>query len=136
MPSLSFIPESLDLALYAGDGCAVRIVVRNKATQGEMDISGQYVAQIRAAKLAPDVVDEFSIDTSEAPHGAITISLTGDQTANLGDNFRGVWDLQWTGSTANAQPVTLIQGKITCVTDVSRPEPVVNPEMMLNGTGS
>lgn len=49
------------------------------------------------------------------------LTLTGVQTATLVsgnyDPFRGFWDVQWTA--AGAQPVTLMQGAVTCDLDVS-----------------
>jgi hypothetical protein len=55
----------------------------------------------------------------------VTISLTGDQTRDLSDDpssvagkFTGYWDIQWTP--AEAQPRTLCQGKVECVSDVTR----------------
>jgi hypothetical protein len=50
------------------------------------------------------------------------ISLTGDQTASLmtvnGNQFKGAWDVQWTPE--NVEPVTLLQGNVTCDEDVTR----------------
>jgi hypothetical protein len=116
MPSISFIPQSLDIACYAGDGALVRLSV----TQGgnPLDVSGNHEAQIRAKRLDTDPVDIFNIDDDEAFNGILIMSLTGEQTSGFGDGFKGVWDLQWTAS--GAEPVTLIQGSISCVLDVTR----------------
>lgn len=120
MATISFIPQSLDLACYAGDGAAVRIVIsRNGAP---IDVTGDHQAQIRNARLDPDPpIDVFNIDDSDAANGVLLLVLTGDQTAGFGDGFKGVWDLQWIA--AGAEPITLIQGKITCVIDVTRTGP-------------
>jgi hypothetical protein len=120
MASLSFIPESLDLALYAGDGCAVKIVIRdNTSSHNPIDVTGTHEAQIRVNRLDATVVEQFNFDLSDATDGVVILSLTGDQTSNLGDGFKGSWDWQWTA--AGSEPLTLVQGKITCVIDVSRP---------------
>ena len=117
MPTISFIPQTLDLACYAGDGAAVRIVI---SRSGEpIDVTGDHEAQIRAKRLDPDPpIDTFSIDDSDAANGVLLLVLTGDQTAAFGDGFTGVWDIQWTAE--GAEPITLVQGKITCVIDVTR----------------
>lgn len=116
MPTISFIPQSLDLACYAGDGASVQIVVSRSGTP--IDVTGDHVAQIRIARLDPDPIDAFIIDDSSANEGVLILILTGEQTAAFGDGFKGVWDLQWTAD--QAEPVTLVQGKITCVIDVTR----------------
>jgi len=119
MASLSFIPQTLDLALYAGDGAAVRIVVRsNREDQDTINVSGSHEAQIRVNRMDATAVETFNIDDSDAAEGVLILSLTGDQTATLGDGFKGNWDMQWIAP--GAQPLTLIQGKITCVLDVTR----------------
>ena len=46
-----------------------------------------------------------------------TLSLTGEQTAELGE-FKGAWDVQW--SPNGSEPVTIVQGKATCALDVTR----------------
>lgn len=116
MPAISFIPQSLDLACYAGDGASVRIVVSRSSTP--IDVTGDHQAQIRLARLDAAPVDTFIIDDSDAANGVLLLILTGAQTAQFGDGFKGVWDLQWIAT--GAEPITLIQGKITCVLDVTR----------------
>lgn len=116
MATISFIPQSLDLACYAGDGAAVRIVVSRSGAP--IDVTGDHEAQIRSARLDPDPIDTFNIDDSDASNGVIILLLTGEQTAAFGDGFKGVWDMQWIAP--GAEPITLIQGKITCVLDVTR----------------
>lgn len=117
MAAISFIPESLDLNCYAGDGAAVRIVVSSSGAT--IDVSGDHEAQIRVKKLDTDPLDEFIIDDSDAANGVLLMSLTGEQTALLGDGFKGVWDMQWTAT--DGQPKTLVRGTITCTLDVTRP---------------
>ena len=118
-PTLSFIPKSLDLAVYAGDGCAVRIIVRDKSTGTSLSVVGDHSAQIRTNRLDVAAVESFEIDDSNASDGVLLLSLSGEQTADLGDGFKGVWDLQWIAP--GAEPMTLVQGKITCTIDVTRP---------------
>ena len=116
MPTISFIPQSLDLACYAGDGATVRIVVSRGGDP--IDVTGDHEAQIRINKLDDDAVDTFVIDDINASDGILILSLTGEQTAAFGDGFKGVWDLQWVAE--GAEPITLVQGHITSVADVTR----------------
>jgi hypothetical protein len=51
----------------------------------------------------------------------LVLSLTGAQTDSLlngSGKFSGVYDIEWTP--AGAQPVTLVQGNVTCERDVTR----------------
>lgn len=116
MPTISFIPQSLDLACYAGDGASVRIVVSRSGNP--IDVSGDHEAQIRTKRLDVDPLDTFNIDDSQASIGILILSLTGEQTSGFGDGFKGVWDLQWTAQ--DVEPITLIQGSVSCVLDVTR----------------
>lgn len=78
-------------------------------------------------RTAPEADDppaaEFAADLADAATGVVLLKLTGAQTAALvngsGAPFAGVYDVQWhaTGS----EPVTLIQGGVTCESDVTRP---------------
>lgn len=114
---ISRLPETLDLALYAGDGVAIRLTLTDSANQ-PISATGAMTAQIRASHSAPDVAAEFNAAPED---NAIVISLTGEQTQALvpgEEKFEGVWDLQWTPE--NGQPTTLVRGKVTCDADVSR----------------
>lgn len=116
-------PKVLDLSLYAGDGFSVKFICKDNVGD-PIDITGTVEAQIRVARDSPDpALEDFDADLSEA--GSITLSLTGTQTQNLMEDpsvtkgkFTGVWDVQWTPS--GALPRTLFQGKVECVSDVTR----------------
>lgn len=113
------VPESLDLALYAGDGVSIRLGVTTSGG-APLDIAGEMKAQIRESKSAPEVSAEFTT-APDAETSSVVISLTGEQTSALivgGESFRGVWDIQW--HPTDGQPVTLIQGEVTCDADVTR----------------
>ena len=110
-------PQVLDLSLYAGDGVEFRLVCTDKAG-APIDVNGAVKAQIRTERLAADPpIAQFTVGAVDAYQGIIVLSLTGDQTAELG-KFLGVWDVQWTP--AGKQPRTLCQGKVECVIDVTR----------------
>jgi hypothetical protein len=113
------VPDSLDLALYAGDGVSIRLGVTTSGG-APLDIAGEMKAQIRQTKSAAEVAAEFEA-VPDAENSSVVISLTGEQTASLianGESFRGVWDIQW--HPTDGQPVTLIQGEVTCDADVTR----------------
>lgn len=118
-------PQVLDLELYAGDGVDFRLTIVNSAG-APIDITGAVKAQIRVDRLAPDPpIVSFTTGMVDAYQGIVVLSLTGAQTTQLvqdpsanGGRFTGVWDVQWTPS--GKQPRTLCQGKVECVSDVSR----------------
>jgi hypothetical protein len=117
---LSFIPQTLDLLLYAGDGAGIRFTITDK-TGAALPLTGEMKAQIRANREDVDpALAEFSVDTSDFATGIVLISLTGDQTHSLisGDEkFTGVWDLEWIST--GDEPATLIQGNVECIPDVT-----------------
>ena len=116
-PKISRVPETLDLALYAGDGVAIRLSLTT-ATDTPVIATGTMQAQIRTARSATDPAAEF---TTAIQDNAVVISLSGAQTQTLvsdDDRFEGVWDLQWVPE--GGEPKTLLQGKVTCDADVTR----------------
>jgi hypothetical protein len=115
---INLVPQSVDIELYAGDGASLRLVVT--ATDGTpIPIDGVVTAQIRLTRTDPAIMTAFATDLTDGPEGIILLSLTGLQTADLvnGQDFSGVWDVEWNSGTA--EPVTLMQGKVSCVLDVS-----------------
>jgi hypothetical protein len=114
-PKINLVPKVVDLAVYAGDGTVVRITVNG----GDMT-DGVVEAQIRTHRLDADPVDEFAVDVTAEP-GSVLLSLTGAQTEGLlngNTGYQGAWDMQWTPT--GHEPVTLVQGKLTVVADVTR----------------
>ena len=115
---IDLVPQSVDLALYAGDGASIRVTVASP--QGiPQPVTGTVLAQIKAARTDATALEVFTADLSLAAQGIVRINLTGAQTAALvnGTDFSGVWDVQNTPT--GGQPITLVQGKVTCVHDVS-----------------
>jgi hypothetical protein len=118
-------PQILNLALYAGDGLSFRLVCTDLAG-APVDITGTVNAQIRIRPIADDpAVVEFTAGLTDAYLGIVTLSLTGEQTHALSidpssrqGKFTGVWDIQWIP--ADSEPRTLCQGKVECVSDVTR----------------
>jgi hypothetical protein len=118
---ISLVPSELDLALYAGDGVALAFTLNDDAGQ-PLNITGAVVAQIRAARIDIDPAAVFAADLSQGAQGKVVLSLTGVQTSDLigsdFQQFKGVWDMQWTKN--GGQPVTVVQGGVTCDPDVTR----------------
>jgi hypothetical protein len=114
MPTVSLIPKSLSLDLYAGDGVELQLTV--DAPDGSpFDLTdGELLAEIKAKRADDDARMMFN---SAVDGNVVTLNLTGAQTAELGA-FRGAWDCQWTP--AAGEPRTLVQGGVTCQLDVTR----------------
>lgn len=114
--TITYDPQVLDLILYAGDGASFRLVV-TQVGGAPVDLTGTMLAQVRPTRESVDTPDAiFDVDLTEAVDGIAVLSLTGDQTQALG-KYTGVWDLEWTPT--GQEPVTLCQGKLECLPDVS-----------------
>jgi len=115
---INLVPQNVDIDLYAGDGASLRLIVATQ--EGEaVPVDGVVTAQIRASRTDPTIAASFAADLSEGLEGIIMLSLTGTQTASLvnGSDFSGVWDVEW--DSGSMEPVTLLQGKVSCALDVS-----------------
>lgn len=124
MTSASFLPESYDLELYAGDPASLRLDVAGDA--GAQVLGGTVEAQVRARRPDAVVLAEFAVDLSGGD-GVVLLGLSAEQTAALlGGNgsirssFEGDWDCQW--FPPDGEPLTLVQGRVTCTCDVTRLE--------------
>lgn len=118
-PKLSLLPDTLDLALYAGDGVSLKLTVTDNV-DAALPVVGEILAQIRRTRKDSEVMAEFAVDLIQGDEGFVFLALTGVQTAALVDEkpFKGVWDVQW--HKPDAEPITLVQGKVECSADVSR----------------
>jgi hypothetical protein len=117
---LSFIPQTLDLSLYAGDGAGIRFTITD-SLGAALPLTGEMKAEIRANREDVDpALASFTVDLTDFAIGVVLISITGEQTHALitGDEtFVGVWDLEWTPT--GDEPATLVQGKVECSPDVT-----------------
>lgn len=121
-PKINLLPDTLDLAFYAGDGANIQLTVTN-VDETPVAVAGEVVAQVRPNKLSETVTAEFAVDLTNGVMGVVVLSLTGEQTtAMLGPSrqtlFKGLWDVQW--NPEGQEPITLIQGRVECYADVSR----------------
>lgn len=117
--TISYVPQTLDLVLYAGDGTSFSLTVTDP-DQVPINLTGTMIAQIRTEREAVDPPSaEFTIDLTDAALGVAALELTGVQTHSLitPEKFVGVWDVQWTPD--GGEPMTLCQGKVECFPDVS-----------------
>ena len=118
-PKITYIPQSLDLVLYAGDGTNFRLVVTD-GNSAPVNLTGTMRAQIRKTRDEPDPPDAaFTIDLTRSAEGIVVLTLTGEQTQTLAitEKYSGAWDLEWTAT--DAEPMTLCQGAVECYPDVS-----------------
>jgi hypothetical protein len=118
---ISRVPTTINLALYGGDGAAFKFTtVFSDGTVISLT-DGVVESQIRANRTDSSAILDFEVDTADAADGVVIVSLTGEQTASLvtTGKFRGSWDLQYTPT--NGEPMTVIQGTVTCDPDVTRP---------------
>lgn len=119
--TITYLPQTLDLVLYAGDGTSFSLTVTDPA-KVPINLTGTMIAQIRVERDSPDPPSaEFDIDLTDAATGVAVLELTGADTQALvvdDTKFVGVWDLQWTPT--DGEPMTLVQGKVECMPDVSR----------------
>ena len=119
--TLTYVPQTVDLVLYAGDGTSFRLTVTDPA-KDPLPLTGTMIAQIRAERDSPDPPSaEFTVDLTDAADGVAVLKLSGTDTQALvvdDVKFVGVWDVEWTPT--DAEPVTLCQGKVECMPDVSR----------------
>lgn len=123
MQQHSYLPQSHNLSLYAGDPASFNIAITSGVTP--VPLTGEVRAQIREHRHDTAVVKEFTIDMAAALTGTLTLKLSAADTAALVSgvaHWFGVWDCQW--FPVGSDPITLVQGKIYCTKDVTRLEAV------------
>jgi hypothetical protein len=120
MASIERVPPVCDMDLYAGDGISISFTVVN-SDQTPYPLDGVVTAWIKKKRTDGDPpLAEWSVDASQQDQGIVLLSLTGEQTealVNGSTTFTGVWDMQFVKS--GGQPMTLLQGKVTCNADVT-----------------
>jgi hypothetical protein len=107
------LPGSHNLTLYRGDSFRVGFRFEQDGSPRPMPTTG-WLAQIRERHGSTTVLAEFTVDTSAAADGIVSIALTPAQTLLFSS---GVWDLQHTDG---AEVRTWMQGQIIVRADVTR----------------
>ena len=113
---MSFPVNVGSLNVYAGDTFSQTFTFKEDDETIDLvaDGWGTWLAQYRKSSVDATAVS-FSVDTSAADEGQITITLSANQTAALGSN--GVFDLQ---ATQSGSVRTWVVGTIAWTKDVTR----------------
>jgi hypothetical protein len=116
---ISTLPAELDMTIYAGDTLTIQFKFTDNATN-PVDMTGTWTASIRANPGDPDPpITTFTVDSSQAATGIITITLPSAASAVLPTGPPLVWDLEQTIGTTSVR--TTHRGTITVTEDVTRP---------------
>jgi hypothetical protein len=95
----SFLPQTHNLSVYAGDPASFSMAITSGTT--------------------------ITVDMAAAATGVLKLTLSSADTADLVSgvaHWSGVWDCQW--FPVGSDPITLVQGKLNCTQDVTRLEAV------------
>jgi hypothetical protein len=117
---VSFIPERSNLNLYAGDPATLRVAITDPGGSPQA-LDGTIAAHIKEHRTDEDPLANFDVDDSDAANGVVLLGLSAEQTSELlngSGSFNGEWDCQWFPT--SGEPLTLIQGRVSCVRDVTR----------------
>lgn len=114
--ALSLLPPTARLRAYAGDDSTVSF--RFTTNGAGFDVSGTYLAQIRAQPESATVVGSFEVDDSRAPEGILGLLLRQSLAATMPTSTTMVWDLEWTNPDGAKR--TLVRGQLVLEPDVSR----------------
>src|SRR4051812_32716250 len=115
--TINLLPTVLNLSIYSGDGLNLRLTVKDSGQVAVPLGPDSISSQIRQTRTDAAPKATFSVDLTNEAIGIVILSLTGEQTAALAQ-FNGVWDVQW--QPAGSEPRTILQGSVTCETDVTR----------------
>lgn len=113
--AISAVPQTVDLALYAGDDFMLAVTVTNP-DNSPADLTGETAtAQVRATAGAADPAAGAFVCSIAA--NVVTLTLAHAVTATLPSS--AVWDCQLTSSTGDVR--TIVHGAVTMTADVTRP---------------
>ena len=108
--TLSAIPQTVDLRLYAGDAFGMTLTV-TEPDGSPASFDGDHVwAQVRARPDSDEVLGEFDIARDQ---NVLLLRLSGGITAAL--PHRCTYDCEW-----RERALTLIAGSITVMPQVTR----------------
>jgi hypothetical protein len=116
---ISTLPAELDMTIYAGDTLTIQFKFTDNASN-PVNMTGTWTASIRANSGDPDPpIASFTVDSSQAATGIITVTLTSATSGVLPVATPLVWDLEQTLSSGPVR--TTHRGTITVTEDVTRP---------------
>ena len=118
--TIDLTPDTLDLVLYAGDGCDFQISFVDDFDLA-VDVSDwTWRAQIRSTRKSIDYTP-LTIDYSGASNGVIIVGISKEITREIasGINTASQWDLESLAS-GSENPVTILQGSVYCNMDVTK----------------
>jgi len=117
MATITAVPPTLDLVLYAGDDVAITLTITTDGVN-PYDLTGTLLAQIRKGH-GQELASLLGASAGPNPTlGICSLWLTGEQTQALGaDGGRHSWDLQLTDATGLV--VTLARGGVTTQLDIT-----------------
>jgi hypothetical protein len=116
---ISTLPAELDMTIYAGDTLTIQFKFTDNASN-PVDMTGTWTASIRNNAADPDPpLASFTVDSSAAATGIITVTLTSAASQSLPIATPLVWDLEQTLSSGSVR--TTHRGTITVTKDVTRP---------------
>lgn len=118
--TIDLTPDTLDLVLYAGDGCDFQISFVDN-TNMPIDVSSwSWNAQIRKVRSSVDYIP-LEINTTNASNGILILGVSSTITTELASsltNTSSQWDLE--SIPAGGSPITILQGSVICNLDVTR----------------
>lgn len=113
---IDLTPAVLDLVLYAGDGADFEVIFTDESNDA-IDVSDlSWAAQIRKTRVSEEAAT-LEITTDDAATGIIVVHISAEVSRGLAKTSQ--WDLQST-SVSRPDPVTVLQGTVTCNPDVTR----------------
>lgn len=124
-------PTPFNLGIYRGDSFTRTFEVIQVSSSTPLDLSGSaFAASVRkfpdATGTTSDPLVDFTVDTTQASSGRITITLLNLQTATLGSGAAltdspvislGAWDLEETRTDTTV--FTWLVGRVTLTEDIS-----------------
>lgn len=117
LPAISFSdPAQLDLTAYRGDSGRIRVTVTDPGG-APVDVTGAtWDCDVRVKADDTGVVFSFDVEPVAGETSQVDVVLTTENAALLPPT--AVWDLQMTLA---GETVTLLTGKVSTTSDVSRP---------------
>lgn len=116
MATITAVPPTLDLTLYAGDDVAITLTITDDAGD-PFDLTGTLVAQIRKGH-GQELTNTMTVNAPIPPSGVCYLALSAVQTQALGaDGGRHSWDLQLTD--AGGLVATVVRGGVTTQLDIT-----------------